>query len=255
MNQHGSGLKGHPVKCWLLPLAFAALFGQPLAGQTATKPSAEEGTLASYLPLRQGLSWRYQVVVAKGAQLPYQPIFEVPKGLLGASGFCGRGTWRKGDVDIQIGVGEALASGGGSFAATLDANGFKFLYFLEDPVSTKSKQPAKFEIRTRAEEKAVVLELVAAVPLGDPNWRLVRPLARVAPADLASKLELVVGAHKFRDVVKTTIELIGDGQYMPSEKYQTDVYLAPQVGIVRAIGKDPSGAELYRMDLTEQGGK
>jgi len=208
-------------------------------------------TVERYLTLASGVRWDYQVQFPESTRLPYAPEFEVSAGLICASVLCGMGSWNAGRVDFQASVQDKLPAGDAVWRATLNASALRFFFYLANPVSTQNNDPVEFEIRVKPSGGKQWLEVVAIIPIGTPRWRLVKGLAGLASSDLTEKQSLTVAAGEFQNVVKTTVTLRGDGQYTASGNWPTDVYLAPDVGIVKQVGKDPSGKTLYTIELTK----
>jgi uncharacterized protein (TIGR03437 family) len=196
----------------------------------------------SYLPLATGMSWEYRAQFAAQASLPYQPIFEAPDFLLCASGFCGSGSWPAGQIDFKVTVGEKLSTASGdSYRVTLTDPGRKFFFYQTDPQLAT-------ELRVREVSGAQQLEILGS--LQADYFRFYRPLARVGASDLTATQTLAVPAGEFKDVIKTSLTLTGDGSYLRGT-YTTEVYLAPNVGLIKAVQKDSSGKVLYTQELTK----
>jgi uncharacterized protein (TIGR03437 family) len=195
----------------------------------------------NYMPLRTGLSWDYRVTFTETVQLPYRPTIEAPQGLLCASTFCGLKQHTAGQIDFKITVNESLGTinGGESFRVAITNPGGDFYFARTDPM----------EMRARPVGTDLQLELIDT-PSG---FRLARPLARPTAAELAQKQSIAVPAGSFPDVVKTTLTLNGDGIYV-SGTYTSDVYLAPGVGLIKAVMRDPSGKTLFTQELTASSG-
>jgi hypothetical protein len=208
-------------------------------------------TLERYLALASGVRWDYQVQFPESTRLAYAPAFEEPAGLICASVLCGMGRWDAGRVDFQVSVQEKLPAGDAVWRASLNASALRFFFYLANPVSTQTNDPVEFEIRVRPSGDKQWLDLVGIIPIGTPRWRLVKGLAGLASSDLTAKQSLTVAAGEFQNVVKTTVTLRGDGFYVTSGNWLTDVYLAPDIGIVKQEGKDPSGKTLYTIELTK----
>jgi uncharacterized protein (TIGR03437 family) len=195
----------------------------------------------SYLPLATGMSWEYRVQFAEQASLPYQPIFEAPDFMLCGSLFCGTGTWPAGQIDFKVTAGEKLSTAtGDSYRATLTDPGRKFFFYLTDPQLAT-------EMRVREVSGAPQLEILGS--LQADYFRFYRPLARVAASDLTATQTLAVPAGEFKDVIKTSLTLTGDGSYLRGT-YTTEAYLAPNVGLIKAVQKDSGGKVLYTQELT-----
>lgn len=210
-----------------------------------------EQTAAEYLPVAPGMSWQYRVEFPAATNLPYEPGFEEPQGLLCASGLSGLGSWQAGETDFRLAAQDSVAGAASSWHTSLDAQAFKFFFYLSDPVSSQNDDPAQFELRNRTVDSDLYLDLISIIPIGDPRWRLVRVLAWLPPAALAQKSNLTVRGGEFRGVVQSTWEL--GGSCGISGTWTTDMYMAPHVGLVKAVGKSPDGTTVYTMELTRLG--
>ncbi len=209
-------------------------------------------TTDQYLPLRTGMSWQYRVQFPGNVSLPYLPIFESPEGLMCTSVHCGTGSWNAGEINFTITVGDKISSTAdlSSWKATLDATALRFFFFQTDPPTAGGKN-SEFEVRLRTIQGGFQLEIVQIQYLGSGSpWRLVRPIAHVTSADLASKQSTSVVAGQFQDVVTTTTTVTGFSGYATGT-WPTDVSLAPNTGMIKAVGKNPQGATLYTLELTK----
>jgi uncharacterized protein (TIGR03437 family) len=190
----------------------------------------------AYLPLATGMSWTYRVTFSQSVRLPYEPVFEAT-GLLCTSIHCGFRTWNAGTIEFQMTVGDAFAdpAGGDSFRLSVTGQGNEFFF---------GNRQDRLEIRVRSRDGADQLELV-----GFLAFRNYRPLARFQPSNLASTQTLTVPAGTFENVVRTTLTLSG-GSSLGNQTWTTEVFLAPNTGIVRAVMRDSAGAVLYTQELT-----
>jgi uncharacterized protein (TIGR03437 family) len=190
-------------------------------------------------PVATGMAWDYRVNFPASAGVPYLPVVEEPAGLLCASVFCGTGQWAAGQIEFRATVGEKLASTiGDSWRLTLSDPGTKFFFFLTD---TRTQT----EMRVRTVNGTPRTEAIATLL----SFRLVRLLAHPTQSELSQTQTVTVPAGEFRDVVKTTVTLTGDNTYVRGV-YTTDVFLAPNVGIIRAVMRNSSGTVLYTQELT-----
>src|SRR6185436_1437094 len=81
------------------------------------------------------------------------------------------------------------------------------------------------------------------------TFRLVRPLARPTPAELAQTQSMTVAAGTFSDVVRTVVTLVGNGIDL-SGTFTTEVFLARGVGLIKAQMKNSAGTTLFTQELT-----
>jgi len=201
---------------------------------------------SQYLPIQTGMSWTYSVQFPAAVSLPYQPIFEVPDGLICASTFCGTGQWSAGTTTLTMTVGGPVAgSNPPSWSVTLGGQAEKF-YFFTYPTAPPL---ATYELRVRTTSTGSQLELVDNFPMtASSTWRFYRPLAAVAASDIATATPVTVAAGTFANAVKTTLPFYY-GLTNPVN-FPTDVYLAPNVGIVKAVMKNSAGTVLFTQELT-----
>ncbi|MEK7407883.1 MAG: choice-of-anchor D domain-containing protein [Acidobacteriota bacterium] len=194
-----------------------------------------------YFPAAARMMWDYRVDVPSGAALPYKPIFEEPQGILCASVFCGTSNWNAGQYTFRITAGSKTGSTslGDTWQVTLTSPGGRF-YFGSDA------WPMEFRVGVRS--GAPQLDILAEASSG--FFRLARLLARLTPSDLAARQVLTVAGRDYQDVVRTTVTLSRDGTYL-GQDYTEEVFLAPGVGIIRAIMRDASGRTLFTQELTQ----
>jgi uncharacterized protein (TIGR03437 family) len=217
-------------------------------------PPPPEPETPRNMPIRTGMTWDYKVVFPAEARLPYQPVFEVPRGLGCASGFCGVGTWPAGETAFQVKVlgTTTNAEFPQGWNVDLGTTGFRFFFFVGNQAG---REPNWAELRVREVSGRQQLEVVGNVPLSGSTWRLLRALAAPTSAQLADLQTVTVEAGQFRDVVKTSVVIDGMSPYLVGQ-YVTDVWLAPEVGIIKMEGKNPQGTRLYTMELVRiTGGK
>jgi hypothetical protein len=205
-------------------LAFNITAGQPA-------PTSE------YFPIRTGLAWDYKVNIPTSVALPFQPIIEAPAGLLCASVFCGTSNFAAGDLNFSIAVNQSLGviNGGESFRVTVTDPGPRFYFANSGPM----------ELRVRSVQGNPQLEIIQTVS----TFRLVRPLARPTPAELAQTQSMTVAGGTFSDVVRTVVTLVGNGIDL-SGTFTTEVFLARGVGLIKAEMKDSTGKTLFTQELT-----
>ncbi len=205
-------------------------------GGTATQPPAPSG---SHLPLATGMAWNYKVTFPSNVQLPYQPVFE-EQGLLCSSLHCGFVSWNAGIIEFQMAVGERFADPAGGDSYRLTATGLANAFFF-------ANTQERLDIRVRNRNGGDQLEVVGMLA-----FRSYRPLARLLAADLSSTQSVTVPAGTYPDAVRTTVTLNG-GSSVGNQNFTTEVWLAPGVGIVRAVMRDEVNRILYTMELTAFG--
>jgi hypothetical protein len=194
-----------------------------------------------YLPLATGMSWEYRVQFPERVSVAYQPIFEEPQGVAGTSEFTGMCDWAAGSIDFKVTVGERLSTArGDSYRVTLTDPGRKFFFCV-------TGEEYLMEMRVREVSGNPQLEIVTNRSI----FRVYRPLAQITAQDRAQTQTLTVPAGEFKDVIKTTVTLKGEGFRVGTGTYTTDVYLAPDVGLIKAVHKDSSGKVLYTQELTK----
>ena len=87
------------------------------------------------------------------------------------------------------------------------------------------------------------LDLIAVLPIGDPNWIIARTLADLSSDDLSQKYNITVPAGEYENCVKSVISFGG---------YPIETYLAPNVGIIKAVGRDDSEDLIYTLELVDE---
>ena len=83
------------------------------------------------------------------------------------------------------------------------------------------------------------------------DYTIVRRLAKLTKDDLSRKYNITVPAGTFDKCVRCVVNIYGDGTYLSSGTYPIETYLAPGIGIVKAIGKDQNGSTLYTLKLIQ----
>ncbi len=213
----------------------------------ANQRSEDRVQLVRYFPIAKGARWKYHVVFPASARLPYFPDFEKPEGLVSADGITGMGSWDQGAVEFEILVGDAIerSSNSSTWKASLGESAHRFLFFIE----LKDPSRGRHQIRLKTEKENTSLDLKFLIgEEADPNMILVRTIAKLSPANLAQKNEISVAAGHFKNCVKSVLTINGE-----QAQYPVEVFLAPDVGIVKAVGKSPQGEVLYTLELTEFG--
>lgn len=219
-------------------VAVAAPSGRSNALSFEIRQAAPPPPTSVYLPLQSGVTVEYRVTIPENVSLPYQPVIEAPQGLLCSNIFCGLGNWSAGQFDIRVSEGDPIP-GTSSLRATLSDAARRFLFW--DFVSAS----AQFELRVRDVGQGFLqMELVATFS----SFRLYRPLARLNPAAPGTPQTVTVPAGAFSAAVLNTLTLVGNGIDL-SGTWTTDVYLAPGVGIVKAVMRDSAGRVLFTLEL------
>jgi uncharacterized protein (TIGR03437 family) len=210
-----------------------------LAFSVQTAPPPPSGL--EYVPVAQGMVWEYRVDVPAAAALPYLPIVEVPDGLICSNIFCGTLNWAAGQYTFRItaGAGSGTTDAGDTWPLTVTDPAGRF-YFGQN------SWPVQFRVGVRNG----LPQLDALTTPTGTSWRLARLLARLSAADLAARQDLTVGGRQYTDVIRTTVTLRRDGMYL-GQDYTEEVFLAPGVGIIRAVMRDASGRTLFTQELTQ----
>ncbi len=207
-----------------------------VGGTPVTPPPPPPGG-GNYTPIATGMSWRYRVQFPGPVGLPYQPIVEAPDGLLCSNVFCGTGNVPGTPLDFTIAVGEKLPASprGEAWRVTMSDVAQDFYFNLRAPT----------EMRVRDISGESQLEIIST----PSTLRLVRPVARIRASDLANRQTVTVPAGTYTDVIRTTLTLIGNGINLRGT-FITEVFLAPGVGLIRAVMRDESGRTLFTQELT-----
>ncbi len=220
-----------------------------LSGGRMLAIAAPQGTTAAdYFPIRKDTKWEYQVDFPTNTSLPYLPTYEYPPGLICSSLHCGMGSWNAGQIDFQMTVSDIVekSSSTTTWGLSLTGLGLRFYFYQTDTVGNQNR------LRLKLESGNADLDLVTVTPVGAPNnWRISRTLARLTPNDLGTKFDIAVPAGEFRNCVKSVVTIQGDGTYVPTGSFPIEIFLAPNVGIIKAIGRWSSGETLYTSQLTK----
>jgi uncharacterized protein (TIGR03437 family) len=199
-----------------------------------------------YQPVAAGMEWTYRVTFPQNVQIPHKPIVEAPQGLLCSNVFCGLQSWSAGQIEFRITASDLVSDTGQAelWNATFSGRGAEFFFPTTGPIQIRRRLMGEGGFRD------VQLELVH---MPSASFRLVRPLSRPASSRLNSGIlsrdTITVPAGAFRNPVTTETQLVGDATSGFTGTYTTEVTLAPHVGIVRAIMKNPGGQVLYTMEL------
>jgi uncharacterized protein (TIGR03437 family) len=196
----------------------------------------------AYQPVAAGMEWAYRVTFPQTARVPHRPIVEQPEGLLCSNVFCGLQTWNAGQIEFRVIASEMVSSSGNAelWNATITDRGAEFFFPTSGPVQIRRRQITDTQ-----------LELVQTPAAG---LRLVRPLSRPNQGSLISGIispeTITVPAGTFRNVVTAETVLTGDATSGFTGTYRTEIKLAPYVGIIRAIMRDPNGQVVFTQELT-----
>jgi len=196
-----------------------------------------------YQPVAQGLEWSYRVTFPQMARVPHKPIVEEPAGLLCSNVFCGLQTWNAGQIEFSITAG-AMA-GEEVWEANITGRGPAFFFPTTGPIQIRRRHfPGGLGGETQ-------LELVNRPVSG---LTLVRALSRPGFSALTNGIlrgeTLTVPAGTFRNVITVETTVTGDSSSGFTGTYRTEVKLAPYVGIIRAVMRDPNGQILFTQELT-----
>jgi len=222
----------------LIVLLLGLLFCIPQNSNSQTT------TVEDYFPINTGAKWEYRVDFPGQVSVPYKPWFEEPSFLLCTTLTCGMGSWEAGQINFDMLVNNVFEESPTSTTwDLLVSNMFvQFYSYLTDTLIT-------CRLRLELEGGNAKLDFLAVLPVGDPNWIIGRALARLSPEDLTEKFNISVPAGDFTNCVKSIHYLYGSGTYILSGNFPIEVFLAPDVGIVKVVGKDLSGETLYTQEL------
>lgn len=206
-----------------------------------TEPSL---SLNDYFPIEEGVKWAYRVDFPNSCELPYNPWFEYPSGLLGSSITNGMGSWVEGQINFEMEVKDVYESSSNSteWNISMSSIGEKFYFYL-------SLYSVRLQLET--DNDGINLNIIGEMDMDPPRWELARAFARLSTEDLSQKYNISVLAGDYSNCIKSIVNIYGDGTYVPSGTYPIEIYLAPNIGIVKAIGKNKSGTVLYTLELTE----
>jgi hypothetical protein len=206
-----------------------------------TEPSL---SLNDYFPIEKGVKCAYRVDFPNNCELPYNPWFEYPIGILGTSITNGMGSWDEGQINFEMEVNDVYETSSNSteWNVSMSSIGEKFYFYL-------SINSVRLQLET--DNDGIDLNIIGEMDMDPPRWELARALARLSTEDLSQKYDISVPAGDYSNCVKSIVNIYGDGTYVPSGTYPIEIYLAPNVGIVKTIGKNKSGTVLYTLELTE----
>ncbi len=221
-------------------------------GGTAPPPPPQPGKLPAvpsgrvYQPVAAGMEWTYRVTFPQTVRIPHKPIVEAPDGLLCASVFCGLQTWNAGQIEFRVIASEMVSTSQGSelWNATVTDRGAAFFFPTVGPIQIR---------RRLVEEGSASIMQLELVHSPSATLRLVRPLSRPNQGGLIAGIldaaTLTVAAGAFNNVVTAETTVVGDTGSGFTGTYRTEFKLAPNVGIIRAIMRDPSGQILFTQEL------
>lgn len=233
---------------WILFLSSSAIFFEGCKKESSTEPSGNNPpsttTPDAYFPLKSGLTWKYRVTFSANVSIPYRPVIEYPEGLLASSITHGMGSWTQGTVDLDISTTTLAESSATvlSYQTTLNQNAHKFFYY--------NTGNYEVQLRMKKDGDAFIYDLVEYLPPAPP-WKVARLVCKLAPDSLKTKVDITVPAGEFKACVRSTIAIVGDGNYVPSGVYPAEVYCAANKGIVKVIGKNRDGTLLYTIELIQ----
>jgi len=202
-------------------------------------------SLNSYFPIEEGVKWTYRVDFPKNCSLPYMPWFIYPEGLISTSMTHGMGSWNEGQINFEILVNEVfeIKSDSTTWNISLSSPGNSFYFYISSFNSNR--------LQLIISNEKADLNIIGEMDMDPPRWQIARALARLTSEDLSEKFNISVPAGDYSNCVKSIVNINGDGTHVYSGTYPIEIYLAPNVGIAKAIGKDRDGTVLYTLELTE----
>jgi hypothetical protein len=201
--------------------------------------------LEQYFPIAKDSKYKYRIDFPNTVGVPYLPWFEYPDGLFCASIVCGTGQWQKGTIEIELTLNESTIDAADKAIVAVSTTDLfsKFYFYRTDLFDIKFR-------RTLADGKLDV-DLLATLPIGEPRWRVARALVSLTTESVAQPMFITVPAGGFEDCVRSVVAINGDGISIPSGRYEIESFLAPNVGLIKTIGKGVSGQVLYTLELIE----
>ncbi|MFH0883230.1 MAG: hypothetical protein V2A56_09620 [bacterium] len=208
------------------------------------EPVSPPVSLSDYFPVSAGASWRYSVSFAEDVQVPYSPWFDYPEFLLSTSFTHGMGPWDAGQIEMTITANDIYQTTleDTTWDMQLDENAMNF-YFYQTFFDS-------LRYRLTIDDEAATLDLIGVMQMDPPRWRIARHLAVLSNEDLTDQQSITVPAGNYT-CVKSDVIVHGDGTYVPSGQYPIETFLAPHIGIVKAIGYDKDDNVLYTLELIE----
>lgn len=232
---------------WTLLLTAPVIFLDSCKKESSTEPSdnnpPQTTTPDAYFPVKPGLAWKYRVTFPANVSIPYLPAIEYPAGLLGSSITHGLGSWTQGTIDLDISTTTLAESSATvlSYETTLNQNAYKFFFYITGSYSV--------QLRMKKDGDTFTYDLVGYLPVAVPPWKVARLVCKLGPDSLKTKIDIIVPAGEFKECVRSTITIVGDGNYVPSGVYPAEVYCAANKGIVKVIGRNRDGTLLYTLEL------
>jgi hypothetical protein len=199
-----------------------------------------------FFPLAKGAKWEYRVTFPASTSLPYLPKVEYPEGLMASSIFSGMGSWTAGQINFEVLLGDIAEKTATSTSWKIAANVLflKFLFYRTDTARDAC------HLRLATVGTSIQMDVIDLLTAVNPPWRLVKSISQLSASDLAVRYSITVPAGQFTNCASCTMTLNGDGIYVPTGAFPVETYLAPGLGIVKAIGKDRSGVTQYVLELT-----
>jgi hypothetical protein len=228
---------------------------KPIVTKPPTQKTVQKSaipSLSSYIPLKAGAEWKYHVEFPDNADLLYYPEFDRPEGLVSASLFSGSGEWKKGAFDFDIAVNDILFSSPDSVLANVTPSDSAHRFFFYFVRKDSSKGTALHQFRSKSIAGKIALDFLFIFGAGDPPaFQLAKPLAKLTSADQNEKYDITVPAGTFKNCIKSVVAIETQGVVFGAQKQTFESYLAPNVGIVKAVGKTSDGKLLYTLELTQ----
>lgn len=229
------------------------------------KTENEVPKLIDYFPsVEVGTNWYYQVSFPARVKVPYRPVIVSPEKVLAASGICGTKSWNAGMIyfTIQIDAMNQSSTNTKKCDITISETGLEFYYNLSGDISTElqlniDNNTAQYDIvaslflNTNSVTGTGELSLSEMLDYMSHDYIISYRLANLAEEDLSQKYSITVPAGTFENCIKSVVNINGDGSYVPSGSYPVETYLAPDIGVVKAIGKDKDGIVLYTLELID----
>jgi hypothetical protein len=225
----------------LIIITFVTIFFS--CGKKDNGPTGPEDTAPTavddYFHLAEGAKWEYRVNFSQNCNVPYSPWFEYPEGILSTSLTHGMGSWNAGQIDFEILINDIYekSSNSSTWDISLNDLGKKFYFYGTFYDSTR--------LRLNIESGNAKFDLIGVMSGAPPRMRIARALARLTDEDLSQKFNISVPAGEFKNCVKTVVNVYYNGTY------PIETYLAPNVGIVKAIGKNKDDGTLYTLELSK----
>ncbi len=203
-----------------------------------TEPSLIE---SEYLQIASGQKWKYQVEFPQNCEVPYNPWFE-NSGLQATSFTNGMGSWDKGNINFEMLVNNVYKCDSNSIIwdISLSSLGHKFYYYIS-PLDSIQLQ---LYVINDSHARLYLFGVYGTL-------KLARNLVDIFLNTTSKKYTINVPAGEFSNCIQDIVNIEGDGMYVPTGTYPIETYLAPNVGIIKAVGKDSNGNVLYTLELTE----